>query len=291
MTFEKTYTQEEFRNILTSFQNGIKQNKYNERIPYDIWRAFNKADKVRVWLKGCLTLKVVALNPDGTWFEFQEYEISYSNRGFGSFFFENYIENANNDEKKENNTMKMPNMNFDFGPFTGKEVAVSPYGIAVRNKDSEYLAYNAASGSTINVTGFTFDFQQMIYKMPVAVKDLRAGDMIMHCGKPMYIQNADDSKNIQCIDILNSESKVVVPVTNIFGFNFVTKVVSFMNIGAAQPSADNPFGNLMPFMMMSSLMGEDSGSGSNSDFSKMMMMSMMMGGSNPLANMFTPQDK
>lgn len=142
MTFEKTYTQEEFRNILTSFQNGIKQNKYNERIPYDIWRAFNKADKVQVWLKGCLTLKVAALNPDGRWFEFQEYEISYSNRGFGSFFFENYIENANNDEKKENNTMKMPNMNFDFGPFTGKEVAVSPYGIAVRNKDGEYLAYN-----------------------------------------------------------------------------------------------------------------------------------------------------
>ena len=187
--------------------------------------------------------------------------------------------------------MKMPNMNFDFGPFTGKEVAVSPYGIAVRNKDGEYLAYNAASGSTINVTGFTFDFQQMIYKMPVAVKDLRAGDMIMHCGKPMYIQNADDSKNIQCIDILNSESKVVVPVTNIFGFNFVTKVVSFMNIGAAQPSADNPFGNLMPFMMMSSIMGEDSGSGSNSDFGKMIMMSMMMGSSNPLANVFTPQDK
>lgn len=66
--FEKTYTQEEFRNILTSFQNGIKQNKYNERIPYDIWRAFNKADKVRVWLKGCLTLKVTALNPDGICF-------------------------------------------------------------------------------------------------------------------------------------------------------------------------------------------------------------------------------
>lgn len=284
MTFEKTYTQEEFRNILTSFQNGVKQNKYNERIPYDIWRAFNKADKVRVWLKSCLTLKVVALNPDGTWFEFQEYEISYSNRGFGSFFFENYIENANNDEKKENNTMKMPNMNFDFGPFTGKEVAVSPYGIAVRNKDGEYLAYNAASGSTINVTGFTFDFQQMIYKMPVAVKDLRAGDMIMHCGKPMYIQNADDSKNIQCIDILNSESKVVVPVTSIFGFNYVTKVVSLMNVNAGTPSADNPFGNIMPYMFMQSMFGDGE---SDSDMSKMLMLSMMMnGGSTPFADMF-----
>lgn len=286
MTFEKTYTQEEFRNILTSFQNGIKQNKYNERIPYDIWRAFNKADKVQVWLKGCLTLKVAALNPDGSWFEFQEYEISYSNRGFGSFFFENYIENANNDEKKENNTMKMPNMNFDFGPFTGKEVAVSPYGIAVRNKDGEYLAYNAATGATVDVTGFTFDFQKMIYKMPAAIKDLRAGDMVLHRGKPMYVQSVEED-GIHCIDILNSENKVIVPVTNMFGFNFVTKVVSLMNFNAAQPSAENPFGNLMPFMMMSSVMDDDS----DNDFSKMMMMSMMMGGSNPFTTMFTPQDK
>lgn len=49
----------------------------------------------------------------------------------------------------------------------------------------------------------------------------------------------------------------------------------------------NPFGNLMPFMMMSSVMGDDS----DNDFSKMMMMSMMMGGSNPFTAMFTPQDK
>ena len=45
--------------------------------------------------------------------------------------------------------------------------------------------------------------------------------------------------------------------------------------------------NLMPFMMMSSVMGDDS----DNDFSKMMMMSMMMGGSNPFTTMFTPQDK
>lgn len=294
--FEKTYSQEEFRNLLTTFQNDIQQNKYNERIPYKAWRNFNKANKIHVMTHN-LFVEVSAFLSDDWCTECQKYKIY--DFGFGRFFYDHVLtapgstwNKSNNDEKKkENNTMKMPNMNFDFGPFTGKEVAVSPYGIAVRNKDGEYLAYNAASGSTINVTGFTFDFQQMIYKMPVAVKDLRAGDMIMHCGKPMYIQNADDSKNIQCIDILNSESKVVVPVTNIFGFNFVTKVVSFMNIGAAQPSADNPFGNLMPFMMMSSIMGEDSGSDSNSDFSKMMMMSMMMGGSNPLANMLTPQDK
>lgn len=179
--------------------------------------------------------------------------------------------------------MKMPTMNFDFGPFTESGVvALSPYGIAVRSSKGEYLTYNAATGATVDVTGFTFDFQKMIYKMPAAIKDLRAGDMVLHRGKPMYVQSIEED-GIHCIDILNSEAKVIVPVTNMFGFNFVTKVVSLMNFNAAQPSAENPFGNLMPFMMMSSVMGDDS----DNDFSKM----MMMGGSNPFTTMFTPQDK
>lgn len=101
--------------------------------------------------------------------------------------------------------------------------------------------------------------------MPAAIKDLRAGDMVLHRGKPMYVQSVEED-GIHCIDILNSEAKVIVPVTNMFGFNFVTKVVSLMNFNAAQPSAENPFGNLMPFMMMSSVMGDDS----DNDFSKMM---------------------
>lgn len=120
--------------------------------------------------------------------------------------------------------MEMPAMNFDFGPFTESGVvALSPYGIAVRSSKGEYLTYNAVTGATIDVTGFTFDFQ----KMPAAIKDLRAGDMVLHRGKPMYVQSVEED-GIHCIDILNSEAKVIVPVTNMFGFNFVTKVVSLI---------------------------------------------------------------
>ena len=85
--------------------------------------------------------------------------------------------------------MKMPTMNFDFGPFTESGVvALSPYGIAVRSSKGEYLTYNAATGATVDVTGFTFDFQ----KMPAAIKDLRAGDMVLHRGKPMYVQSVEE---------------------------------------------------------------------------------------------------
>lgn len=278
------YNQNGINHILEQFGDAISNKQYKNRIPYDIYRKIKN---------GCQLIFIsfdsgdILVKNDSTTL----FHTSYKDNGFGQFFYDNYVSTTKMVETKtiikENDTMKMPTMNFDFGPFTEPGVvALSPYGIAVRSSKGEYLTYNAATGATVDVTGFTFDFQKMIYKMPAAIKDLRAGDMVLHRGKPMYVQSVEED-GLHCIDILNSENKVIVPVTNMFGFNFVTKVVSLMNFNAAQPSAENPFGNLMPFMMMSSVMGDDS----DNDFSKMMMMSMMMGGSNPFTAMFTPQDK
>lgn len=274
------YPKAYFSQLLLDFGVAIDKKKYKNRIPYQTYRSLKAAPK----------LSVIVFLDDGEIIihECLSSDVLYSTNlhddGFGQFLYDTVIATK---KYKENDTMKMPTMNFDFGPFTEPGVvALSPYGIAVRSSKGEYLTYNAATGATVDVTGFTFDFQKMIYKMPAAIKDLRAGDMVLHRGKPMYVQSVEED-GIHCIDILNSEAKVIVPVTNMFGFNFVTKVVSLMNFNAAQPSAENPFGNLMPFMMMSSVMGDDS----DNDFSKMMMMSMMMGGSNPFTAMFTPQDK
>lgn len=279
---KKYFTQEQFKILLDSFQEATINGHFSERVPYEIWRKLKKASGVTVMIDNKCTITIIP--NEGMPENYKTYD-----RGFGAFLYRQ-IQDPDLTSKtniKENNTMKMPTMNFDFGPFTEPGVvALSPYGIAVRSSKGEYLTYNAATGATVDVTGFTFDFQKMIYKMPVAIKDLRAGDMVLHRSKPMYVQSVEED-GIHCIDILASEVKVVVPVTNMFGFNFVTKVVSLMNFNAAQPSADNPFGNLMPFMMMSSVMGDDS----DNDFSKMMMMSMMMGDSNPFTAMFTPQDK
>lgn len=278
------YNQNGINHILEQFGDAISNKQYKNRIPYDIYRKIKNGYQL-IFIsfdRGDVLVK----NNSTTLFH-----TSYKDNGFGQFFYDNYVSTTKMVETKTtikgNDTMKMPTMNFDFGPFTEPGVVtLSPYGIAVRSSKGEYLTYNAATGATVDVTGFTFDFQKMIYKMPAAIKDLRAGDMVLHRGKPMYVQSVEED-GIHCIDILNSENKVIVPVTNMFGFNFVTKVVSLMNFNAAQPSAENPFGNLMPFMMMSSVMGDDS----DNDFSKMMMMSMMMGGSNPFTTMFTPQDK
>lgn len=277
------YNKDGIARLLKQFGDAISDKQYKNRIPYDVYRKIRDSQIIFISLN---CGDIIVTNDSTTLFR-----TSHEDDGFGRFFYDNYASTTKMVETKtnikENDTMKMPTMNFDFGPFTESGVvALSPYGIAVRSSKGEYLTYNAATGATVDVTGFTFDFQKMIYKMPAAIKDLRAGDMVLHRGKPMYVQSVEED-GIHCIDILNSEAKVIVPVTNMFGFNFVTKVVSLMNFNAAPPSAENPFGNLMPFMMMSSVMGDDS----DNDFSKMMMMSMMMGGSNPFTAMFTPQDK
>ena len=261
---------EQFNNVLLHFQKAVDEKEYATRIPYKNWRIFVRANGAIITFT---EQAVVVSIDDDTVFEFDKYD-----NGFGQF-----LDGQLNNNKKENDTMKIPTMNFDFGPFTEPNVvALSPYGIAIRDSKGSYLTYNPTTGSTVDVTGFTFDFQ----KMPAAIKDLRAGDMVMHRSKPMYVQSVEED-GIHRIDILNSEAKVIVPVTSIFGFNYVTKVVSLMNFNATQPSAENPFGNLMPFMMMSSIMDDDS----DNDFSKMMMMSMMMGGSNPFTAMFNAGSK
>lgn len=242
MTENFCYNQIGINHILKQFGDAISNKQYKNPIPYDTYRKIRNGFKNIFISFDCGDILVKAESET-------LFHTSYKDNGFGQF--------------------TEPGV-----------VALSPYGIAVRSSKGEYLTYNAATGATVDVTGFTFDFQKMIYKMPAAIKDLRAGDMVLHRGKPMYVQSVEED-GIHCIDILNSEAKVIVPVTNMFGFNFVTKVVSLMNFNAAQPSAENPFGNLMPFMMMSSIMGDDS----DNDFSK------MMGSSNPFTAMFTPQDK
>lgn len=277
MTENFCYNQNGINYILKQFGDAISNKQYKNPIPYDTYRK----------IKNCSQIIFILVDRDDIIVKTDSatlFRTSFLDDGFGQFFYDNYVSTTKAVETKtnikENDTMKMPTMNFDFGPFTESGVvALSPYGIAVRSSKGEYLTYNAATGATVDVTGFTFDFQ----KMPAAIKDLRAGDIVLHRGKPMYVQSVEED-GIHCIDILNSENKVIVPVTSIFGFNYVTKVVSLMNVTAGAPSADNPFGNIMPYMFMQSMLSDGDNDG---DMSKMLMLSMMMnGGSTPFANLF-----
>lgn len=155
-----------------------------------------------------------------------------------------------NEDKGDKKTMNM-NLNLDFGNCKNDNIRLSPYGIAVRNaKLGTWVSYDPKGNKTIDVNDFVMD-GTYLYKLPVAIKDVKAGDVVLHNKVPMYVEKVENDR-LLVIDPVESEEKIVLPITNMFGFNFVTKVVSIMDMSGVAPTADSPFGNMLPFMMASS---------------------------------------
>lgn len=165
---------------------------------------------------------------------------------------EKYIEKTvnefnNNKEEKENNKM----MKFDFGP-VDSSVHMSLYGMAIKNASGTYVAYDAKTGSIMDVDIINFEgANKFMYKMPVALSAVQVGDVIVHSKHPMFVSEVDIKTNrMVAVDIYDGEEKVIVPTQSPFGFSFITKVVSLFNF-AGTADASNPFGNMLPFLLMS----------------------------------------
>lgn len=189
-----------------------------------------------------------------------------------------------NNEKKEKKEMK--GFNFDFGPCTGDQIRMSMYGLAVKNAAGTYVSYNPKSGEIVDVDVLNFNGAKFMYKIPVAIKEIAVGDIIVHNHKPMFViaLPTGGGTAITCVDVCAGEQKQVIPTVNMFGFNFVTKIVSLFNtVGDNAPTPDAPFGNMLPFMLMNEGEAIDP-----------MMMMLMMGGkmdmSNPMMMYFMLKD-
>ena len=187
--------------------------------------------------------------------------------------------------KKENDTM-MKGINFDFGP-CGNTVRLSMYGMAIQNISGEWVSYNPESREIINVDVFNMaDGGKYMYKMPVAIADVKIGDIVIHNRVPMFVTAVNENGTFEVTDVRAGEAKTVIPTRNMFGFNFMTKVVSLFGAFSDAPTADQPFGNMLPFLMM----GED-----NKDIDPMMMYMLMgqngNGAFNPMMWYFLMKDK
>ena len=207
----------------------------------------------------------------------------------------------NSNERKEPNIMNMFSaLNLDFGPVASNVIRISPFGLAIKTANREWHTYDAANQKIVDVSDFSFSLGDtpILYKMPVAPAAVAVGDLILHNGIPVYVIDFENAANkaagIIVIDTDSNERKTILPVCNVFNFNFITKVVSLFNFGTGAnslfgtPSAEQPFGNILPMMMMSEMFGKDSKSGDKTDIFTMMMMSQMFSsGANPFANMFS----
>ena len=191
--------------------------------------------------------------------------------------------------KNEKEDKKMKNFNFDFGPCNDK-VRMSMYGLAIQNASGTWVSYNPATAEIIDVDIFNFNGAKFMYKIPVAIKDVVKGDIVIHNKKPMFVSEVKENESaITCIDVFEGEKKQIIPTTNMFGFNFITKVVSLFNtINMNAPTPDAPFGNMLPLMLLDE-------SGENEKIDPMMLMFLMGNGkidiSNPMMMYFMFKNK
>ena len=178
--------------------------------------------------------------------------------------------------KKENKSMKNT-FNFNFGPCTNSDnIHLSPYGIAVKNSAGTWVSYNTKDASIIDVDIFNFNASKYLFKMPVALKDIKVGDVLIHNNKPVFVLNTE--KSIYVVDPTAGEKKEILLTKNMFGFDFATKVTSLFSAFDTVPTTDSPFGNMLPFLMI--------GEGGSEDIDPFVMYMMMQqtGGSmnNPM---------
>lgn len=194
----------------------------------------------------------------------------------------------NKKEKKDMNFFK----NFEFGPVKNDTVRLSPYGLAVKNLDGSWVSYDAASDSIIDVDVFNFEGKNLIYKIPAAPHTVRAGDMIVHQGKGMYVLT-DVCEGDTCVSVIDpraGESKEILFTKSPFNFTFATKLVSLLDMSGINANTDNPFGNLWPLALMGdkdcdaatmmAFMMMNNSEGCNFDMSNPMMMYALMSGDN-----------
>ena len=192
----------------------------------------------------------------------------------------------NGKEKKDMNFFK----NFEFGPVKNDTVRLSPYGLAVKNLDGSWVSYDGASDSIIDVDVFNFEGKNLIYKIPVAPHTVRAGDMIIHQGKGMYVV-ADVCEGDTCVSVIDpraGESKEILFTKSPFGFTFIVKLVSLLDMSGIDANPDNPFGNLWPLALMGdkdcdavtmmAFMMMNNSEGCSFDMSNPMMMYALMSG-------------
>lgn len=155
--------------------------------------------------------------------------------------------NTNNSPKEERNEMNLTK-NFNFGP-CGDRAKISHLGIAVQNSNGEWVSYDKDNNEIVNVDLINFGCDNFVYMMPVAIKDVAEGDAIIHNRHVMFVTKVKE-KVVSVIDVTDGEIKKIMPTKSIFGFDFITKIVSLVDFSASTADEDNPFGNILPFLLL-----------------------------------------
>ena len=161
----------------------------------------------------------------------------------------NLIDNEIINEKENNSMFENIFKDSNFGK--ASSVKTSIYGPAFKCGDY-YVSYDKSTENYIDVTDLLLDIENMNYKMPIAANAVSVGDYIAHMHKWVRVLNVLDGGRLEVEDIQEKQVITILPIKNIFGFDFYTKLFCFAdNLLSGAASAENPFGNILPLMLMS----------------------------------------
>lgn len=182
-------------------------------------------------------------------------------------------------EKKENKEVNKSFTNtLEFGKVATGDIKISLNGLAFKDKTGTYVTYNTETNELTDVSSLIFNMDDFLYQMPVAIKEVAKNDILVHNKEYVIVTEIKENGDIEAINPNRGEKVTILPKKNVFGFNYVTKIVNivgnmFPKIETA--TEENPFGNIQQMLMFSALM--DNNSNSNDSMMKLMLLNSMGG--------------
>lgn len=182
--------------------------------------------------------------------------------------------------QKEKKSMKKSKFNIKGLENAGRKlegifaVPLMGKGTAVKMGDS-FFTFDKEAKTLSDVSDFVMELPIPGLVMPVAIKDLKVGDIVFHENKLVFVSAV--SANSFKVLLESGEEKTVSKVGNALmpQMTFVEKVMNpFGEIDFGGGDGSNPFSN--PLMMMAFMGNEDEEDSKMSDVMTMMMMSQMM---------------
>jgi hypothetical protein len=185
--------------------------------------------------------------------------------------FTKEMENKIEIEKGDNNMFNKIFKNVEMGKAT--DVVFSVNGPAFKTAEGTYISKNKKDEGYTEVDGLTFDsMDSFCYMIPVSKKDVVVGDYVRHNGSWVRVVEVLENGSLRVDKIFAQERVEIIPTKNIFGFDFYVKLVSLTeDLFGASANEANPFGNMLPFLLLS----EDG----SKDFDKFLPFILMGNGS------------
>ena len=224
-------------------------------------------------------------------------KISKALKDYGILTFDNNGNIIFKDKEKENKEMNTNDMfNFDFGALNNSKIRMSMYGYAIPNSAGKYVSYDIEHNRMMDVQILNFNCSGLFYKMPKPLGKIVVGDVVFHNGIPMFVREiSEDRTRFVVIDPNEGTEKTILPAHSPFGFDYLTVLVSVMDSFDVPADANNPFGNMLPLLLLGNSNSADNllplmlMSGGKFDFDNPLMLLTMTGGnfdtSNPLVLM------